>query len=120
MLNMESRPTISSNKVHEFTSCVFKIRRLRPERALIDQLVLSLPRDTPEAHEAAGYCVDGLLLAWLDVLNNATVTPRGGGAGDAAPAPEPWRFEDLRVRADDDDWSPAAPRAPLLRSTKQN
>lgn len=49
------------------------VARLRPERALIDQLCLSIPRETegftnPEWHEAAGYCVDRLLLAWVALM----------------------------------------------------
>ena len=42
------------------------VARLRPQRGLIDSLVLSVPRKTagrenPEWHEAAGYCIDQLL-----------------------------------------------------------
>tara|TARA_B110001452_G_C15118234_1_gene389769 strand:- start:35 stop:700 length:666 start_codon:yes stop_codon:yes gene_type:complete len=52
------------------------VARLRPQRALIDQLMLSIPRKSsgftnPEWYEAAGYCVDRLMLAWLSHLDEA-------------------------------------------------
>ena len=61
------------------------VGRLLPGRPLIDLLLLSCPPETAEGIEATGYCIDGLLLAWIDELN------RGADA----------RFEDLRVRGDD-------------------
>lgn len=71
------------------------VARLRPQRAtpLIDQLCLSIPHETegftnPEWHEAAGYCVDRLLLAWvelmLDEVAHSQTAPRQA-------------FEELRV-----------------------
>ena len=49
------------------------VARLRPRRALIDQLCLSIECKSsgfsnPEWHEAAGYCVDRLVLAWVTHL----------------------------------------------------
>ena len=65
------------------------VARLRPQRALIDQLCLSIPRKSsgytnPEWHEAGGYCVDRLVLAWLAHLH-----AKGPLSSQ--------RFEDLRV-----------------------
>ena len=70
------------------------VGRLLPGRPLIDLLLLSCPPETAEGIEATGYCIDGLLLAWLDELN------RGADA----------RFEDLRARGDDRSASRALER----------
>ena len=56
------------------------VARLRPQRALIDQLCLSIPQETegftnPEWHEAAGYCVDRLLLAWVELMRDEVAHP---------------------------------------------
>ena len=84
------------------------VARLRPQRGLIDSLVLSVPRKTagrenPEWHEAAGYCIDQLLLAWCTHLAD------GGVAGQG--------FEDLRVA-----WTSggvaAAEREPIRHKSK--
>ena len=76
------------------------VARLRPERALIDQLCLSIPSETegfsnPEWHEAAGYCVDRLLLAWVAHCQSA--------------APRP-AFEELRVACGGVDKAPSFQR----------
>ena len=64
------------------------VARLVPQHCVIDRLCLSIPLATegysnPEWYEAAGYCVDRLLLAWL------THTSSGRAA-----------FEDLSVACD--------------------